>query len=524
LLQKIGQIGKDLESQREHHERAPTINIMHDAYPHHVRKVAMFQFLKRGVLLTLILAAPVVAADLSYTFHYTGKPESPLIVDLRFPVDSSGPRQLLLPDQYGGQKEMWRSISDLEVLEGPAELEPGDLPSVRVIQAKGKGLCHVRYAVHGVAGKLEQNVYYWPVLRGEYLHLLGKTFLVRPNWPELQHVSVELNWQLPENWTSANSFGLGERAQKISASLFELEQGVYVGGDYRFRRFEIRGKPGAIALRGDWGFTDEEFATFVRRIVTAERAFWDDDSFPFYFVTLLPVDLSPGSFAGVGRWDGFAAFMPPGTKLDFSIRYLLSHELFHTWNPTRLSHSPGVPPALYWFSEGFTDYYAYLLLMQEGYETFPDYLDRMNLIIARYWSWATRNMPNEMAAREYYTNPEAQKIAYLRGLLVALNWNAAIREATHGKSSLNDLMRALKRHADEKQEVFTQPLLIAEAKRWGVSNADQEVLSWIEHGDTVEVRKDSFGPCAILSSKTGEAPRFRMTSGPDLHACDGWFR
>ena len=484
----------------------------------------MFQLLTRGLVVFFSLVAPLFAADLTYTFHYSGKPESPLIVDLRFQVESSAPKQLLLPDQYGGQKEMWRSISDLEVLEGPIELKTGDLPSMRIINVKGRGACHLRYAVRGVMGRLEQNVYYWPVIRGDYIHLLGKTFLVKPNWPELQRLSVELIWQLPEGWTAGNSFGLGESTQRLTTSLFELQQGVYVGGDFRFRRFEIRGKPAAVALRGEWGFTDDEFASFVRRIVTAERAFWKDDSFPFYFVTLLPVDIPPASFAGVGRWNGFAAFMPKGAGLDYSFRYLLSHELFHTWNPTKLSHSAGVPPTLYWFSEGFTDYYAYLLLMLERFETFSEYLDRMNGTIARYWTWSTRNMPNEAAARGYYSNPEAQKLAYFRGMLVALNWNAAIREASHGKSSLNDFMRALKQHAEEKQEVITPAVLVAEAKRWGVVNADQQVVNWIDQGDTVEIRKDSFGPCAALSSKNGEAPQFRMKPDMDPTACDGWFR
>ncbi|MBZ5537306.1 MAG: hypothetical protein LAO31_15230 [Acidobacteriia bacterium] len=484
----------------------------------------MFQPFIRALVAFLILVSPLFATDLTYTFHYTGKPESPLIVDFRFRVDSSGPKQIFLPDQYGGQKEMWRSISDLEVVEGPIELKPGDLPSLRTIQMKGSGACHLRYAVHGVSGRLEQNVYYWPVLRGDYIHLLGKTFLARPGWPELQRLSVELNWQLPEGWTAGNSFGLGESTQNLSTSLFELQQGVYVGGDFRFRRFEIHGKPAAVALRGEWGFTDDEFAIFVRRIVTAERAFWNDDSFPFYFVTLLPVDIPPASFAGVGRWNGFAAFMPKGVGLDYSFRYLLSHELFHTWNPTKLSHSAGVPPTLYWFSEGFTDYYAYLLLMLERFETFPEYVDRMNGIIARYWTWATRNMPNEAAARLYYSNPEAQKLAYFRGMLVALNWNAAIREASHGKSSLNDLMRALKQRTEEKQEVITQAVLVAEAKRWGVVNADQQMVSWIDHGDTVEIRKDSFGSCATSSPRTGEAPQFRITSDMAPTACDRWFR
>ncbi len=469
--------------------------------------------------MALVLAvAGVKGADLSYTFRYDKKPLPHLVVDLRFYVSAVGPIQLVLPSQYGGQNEMWRSISALEVIGGPIQLQPGSRPDLRTIEATGKGPCHVRYTVAGVTGPLKPSVYYWPVLTREYMHMLGKTFLVKPDWDELRRLSVELNWKLPRGWVAGNSFGLSRGVQRFSGSLFELQQGVYVAGDFRFHRFEILGKPGAVALRGKWGFTDDELATFVNRIVTAERALWKDDAFPFFFVTLLPVDIEADSFAGVGRWNGFATFMPMGAKLDASFRHLLAHELFHTWNATKLSHSAGVPPALYWFSEGFTDYYAYLLLMVEGFESFPDYVDRMNDIIARYWSWRTRNLPNEAAARDYYSDPEAQKLAYLRGTLVALNWNAAIREASKAELSLNDFMLALKRRAEESHEELTQAVLVSEAKRFGVTAAEKQVASWIDHGDTVEVRTDSFGSCAEMVG--ADPPRFRATRDQ----CPEWFK
>ncbi|MCC6590308.1 MAG: hypothetical protein IT168_26680 [Bryobacterales bacterium] len=320
------------------------------------------------------------------------------------------------------------------------------------------------------------------------MHLLGKAFLVMPDWPELSPVSIELSWRLPDGWVAINSLGLGEGAQRFSGSLFQLRQGVYVAGDFRLRRFEIRGKPAAVALRGRWGFTDDEFATFVNRIVAAQRAFWKDDD------------------------------LPKGANLDPSFRYLFFHELFHTWNPNKLTHSGGVPPALYWFSEGFTDYYAYVLQMLEGFESFPDHMDRMTKIMSRYWTWRTRNLPNHAAAQDYYSDPEAQKVAYFRGTLVALNWNAAIREASQGKSSLNDFMRALKSRVERTHEELTHAVLVSEAERFGIGGAEKQIARWIDHGDTVEVRSDSFGPCAEMIGT--DPPQFRIAR----QQCVEWFK
>jgi hypothetical protein len=87
----------------------------------------MFRLIGQAFIVILILSARVFPADLTYTFHYSGKPESPLIVDLRFWVDSSGPRQLLLPDRYGGQKEMWRSLCHIVVKQWRRPAVPDDI-------------------------------------------------------------------------------------------------------------------------------------------------------------------------------------------------------------------------------------------------------------------------------------------------------------------------------------------------------------------------------------------------------------
>src|SRR5713226_6831756 len=104
--------------------------------------------LSRGAAVALMLAVVAAeGADLSYTFRYGEKPLPKLIIDLRFDVNVVGPKQLVLPSQYGGQNEMWRSISALEVVGGPLQLQPGSRPDLRTIEAAGKGPCHLRYTV-----------------------------------------------------------------------------------------------------------------------------------------------------------------------------------------------------------------------------------------------------------------------------------------------------------------------------------------------------------------------------------------
>lgn len=132
-----------------------------------------------------------------------------------------------------------------------------------------------------------------------------------------------------------------------------------------------------------------------------------------------------------------------------------AHEFFHLWNVKRIRpaalgpfdyiHPPAVKTL--WFVEGFTEYYARIAVRRAGLVT-PEGFEA-------HW---TRLID------AYLRNPEEQKISadesslrvweannssgfgisyYDRGELIALCLDLAIRHATAGLRSLNDVMRML---------------------------------------------------------------------------------
>ena len=132
-----------------------------------------------------------------------------------------------------------------------------------------------------------------------------------------------------------------------------------------FRR-SAAGAPVRVAIIGRYGFTGEAFADTAAQVIAGERAFWKDRERPF-LVALAPLtpELTGLSARGEGRAGAFAVQTTTNFGLD-GLTTLVGHEYFHTWNADRLG---GIDegerePASYWFSEGFTEFYARRLLLR----------------------------------------------------------------------------------------------------------------------------------------------------------------
>ncbi len=139
---------------------------------------------------------------------------------------------------------------------------------------------------------------------------------------------------------------------------------------------------------------------------------------------------------------------------------LASHEYFHTWNVKRIKPAAFVPypldrechTDLLWIFEGFTSYYDDLMLARCGLLSHEQYLAnlaktitevqrapsrlRQSVAQSSFDAWTKYYRPDE-------NTPNAVVSYYAKGALVALCLDLHIRHASHGKRSLDDVMRAL---------------------------------------------------------------------------------
>jgi predicted metalloprotease with PDZ domain len=139
---------------------------------------------------------------------------------------------------------------------------------------------------------------------------------------------------------------------------------------------------------------------------------------------------------------------------------LCSHEYFHTWNVKRIKPAAFAPydlkqenyTTLLWLFEGFTSYYDDLVLVRSGVIARDDYLTLVGKTVAGVLRGSGRRKQSVAESSfdswvKYYRQDENASNAivsyYTKGSLVALAFDLAIRAATEGRKSLDDVMRAL---------------------------------------------------------------------------------
>jgi predicted metalloprotease with PDZ domain len=149
-----------------------------------------------------------------------------------------------------------------------------------------------------------------------------------------------------------------------------------------------------------------------------------------------------------------------------------AHEYLHTWNLMRIrpaerggvDYRPARPTTGLWWSEGLTMYYAYLLPRRAGLavgdSTRASHLERE---IARYLHTAGNSAlsPERVSLVAYGAPPGAlgdyeNASTHLQGELLGTMLDLIVRDATNGRRSIDDVMRAmLERYAGERG--FTGP-------------------------------------------------------------------
>jgi predicted metalloprotease with PDZ domain len=256
-----------------------------------------------------------------------------------------------------------------------------------------------------------------------------------------------------------------------------------------------------VALFGRWSFADGEFVDLATNVATTGREFFADFTKPHYLISAIPVGGEPGSssLGGTGLTNSFALFMTSGASLASdgsgvgSVDWLLSHELFHEWNGHVIQLAQ--PEQLcYWFSEGFTDFYARRLLYRSGRIGRDEYVASWNSKLQAFAANPARAVPAERVREAFWSDRNVGEVPYQRGDLVALFVDAAIRAQSRGERSLDELMRALVARGHAGAPPFdTDGLCDVIAEFAGRATADA-VMRWALEGQEAPLESDALGP------------------------------
>jgi predicted metalloprotease with PDZ domain len=448
------------------------------------------------------------AAPIHYTLELVD-PATPLVaVHVEVAGDVDGESDFTLSEGWGGVVETGR---DLELVEargagGALEHERIDAHTWRVRHGAGERLALVfelAPTAHRASGPPE---YYLPILESDLLHALGAATLPAP-----AHLDgglerpITLAWRGFEEagWSTISSFGAAAELATARA-LDSFRHALFLAGtrdSLRLVRHDVHGRPLWIAVHGAWSFRDEEFTQLAARIVALGREFFADFDQPFYLVSLIGVgaaDARGSSYGGTGLTDSFALFLSPNMTLarmpgGGGVTWLLAHELFHEWNGHAITLAQ--PEQLgYWFSEGFTDFYARRLLQRAGLVDEEGWLESWNHKLAVHAANPERHAPAERVRAAFWTDHAVGEVPYQRGDLIALYVDHAIRTRSGGERSLDDLMRTLVARARAGALPCDTAALSAAIGELAGAEVGEVVRRWAVDGVEPPLPTDALGP------------------------------
>jgi predicted metalloprotease with PDZ domain len=419
-----------------------------------------------------------------------------------------------LPSEYAGATRLYEHLHDVHTSGAGASLQRTAVPFKIIVTGTPGRRVTVSYSLQSdPAMQIRHPEYFEPIVKPDYFFLIGAGALIVPDLGAGTY-NVHVRWNIADPLPAyGDSFGVETPAADVRLKREAVPNLVFFGGDYRIRRIPGIANPVFVVLRGKWTFSDGAFAGMVARVIGIERQFWRDQPDPYYAVILMPSDERTGNIAGSAYANSIALDVPPAALLDEHIAYTIAHETFHSWNPARLMapHPPAAAEA--WFYEGFTDYYAYALMLRAGVISPDQYFATLNRNIATFTASPAATVTNaQYAARPF--DPNLYEVAYRRGTLLAMRWDALIRAQTGGAKSLDDAMRGMLVH-NRPLPLLSNAGLGRYFDLWTHGLAHSDIAQYVERGERLDPPADAFGACAkrIETTAHGKPQRIEYSMG-----------
>lgn len=358
-----------------------------------------------------------------------------LSIEVSFKGEADGESFLRLPIGFAGETELWRAVHDFS---SNVTLHETDQPFFYRLTYEAESHVTIQYEIRqdwkGPPSASASNPYR-PVIQPDYFHAHGITVFpivysdrrTRMNRPTAVHLVT------PKDQTILSD-AQGAR------TVHDVRNSIIVGGDYTLESL-VRGDTHLrVATRP--GFSIE--ANIIANTLDAIDEFWGAEPRDF-LVTFLP--LEPAEFKTVGGTpigDGLAMYVSKDAPFEL-VHGIMRHEYIHDWIPAQMGDFSSGQDAGQdnWFTEGFTDFYAWRLGARSGALSVDDAIQQLNDILEEYARLPVAGIPaSQLTEHENLTDFDLGRLPILRGFLVAKELDSVIREMTYGQQDLDDVMLA----------------------------------------------------------------------------------
>jgi len=407
----------------------------------------------------------------------------------------------------GGPISLTRRVRDGVLELRPARATRGTLTfeyRARSISAAGTGAVEgLRHDATGIGGH-------------------GRHFIVLPE--SQRRYRMRISWGAATcpagtRGEGASTFG-GSAPSEIVGELSALREAVYYWGLPQTTTAD----DGALHLRTAWfGATAIDVpaaGAWAAKVFAAERAFFgDDDPGPYsIFVRLLQSHEDRAN--GIGQETSYLSWIGPKTTFARRLKVNIAHEMLHRWLGLRL-RLRGAEGTAYWFSEGFTVHYASVIAFRAGQFSVDEFLETINDIATRHFANKRAGATNARIARDFVRDVDVSIVPYTRGALYAAELDTALRRASGGKRTLDDLLRALYVRARGSGALpgdAVRRLVRAELGPSGVARYDAVILG----GRDPDPPADAYGPCFTRKPRAPKGFTWERVPGVPDTQCHVW--
>lgn len=257
--------------------------------------------------------------------------------------------------------------------------------------------------------------------------------------------------------------GLPKSGAKFRAANYDVlvDAPVHAGKRVDIMPFQVGKTKFRVAAAGIGNYNEKKLTADLGKLAESMFSVFGGgpEAVPFDDYTFI-VHLRPGGRAGLEHLnstvvgaDPFVFTDPEGYR---KFLRLAAHELFHAWNVKRIrptvlgpfAYEREVHTSMLWFSEGFTSYYAWLMMARAGLANEEQSLAWLGEKIKELQESPGRKlMTVEQASWETWLKPDDAGNAYVdyytKGMLIALVLDLEIRRISGGARSVDSVMREL---------------------------------------------------------------------------------
>lgn len=413
-----------------------------------------------------------------------------LEIEMRFLGDEDGETVLALPSSSYGTGDLHKYVTDFRVL-SKAQLVPTDSKAERVLTHDPDALLAVRYR-YSWDPKGSPESAFRPSVDANHFHFFAGQWMVRFA-DETKEIDYEFRFRdVPKGWSVFSSLGDGKKPALIHTNYDRLQESFIGGGQYRAYEFAYRGDPIHVFINGTYRLPDSVLVGMVRDITAGQRAWFGNVKQPPFVVSFLNRD---DMLAGTSLMNSMVCMVDPSST-SAELEMLLAHEMFHRWIPLEAHVTSADFDRKYeWIDEGLVEYFARKLLVLSKRMSQDRFVELVNEDVRELARNPYRNNSMEQLKRANEGGTFSNRhfrLFYLRGALIALNWDTAIAAASGGAKSLSDCLLDLQKRATLHDGALPESEFIAMMKTYGIDAAG-DIDRFIVKGRTIPPDPLAFG-------------------------------